>query len=59
MWVVQLKEVRPPKSFLNLLYKIAQSKREWVKKNFTLCKLNIVREKLYETETWTNKYSYI
>ena len=61
MWVVQLKEVRPPKSVLNLMYKVAPSKRAWVKFYlFFFQYVNLlVRERLYETETWTNKYSYI
>ena len=36
--MVQLKEVRPPKSVLNLMYIVALSKRAWVKKkeSFTM-----------------------
>ena len=37
LWSMQLKEVRPPKLVLNLMYIIALSKRAWVKKRvFTI-----------------------
>ena len=55
--MVQLKEVRPPKSVLNLMYVVALSKRAWVKKKSLLQYTE--RKRLYETKTWANKYSYI